>query len=210
MPLYHKYQLDRLTVGVWRTDETEEQLLALFHNLSLYEEGLSRFTSPRRRIEWLSVRALLKELCGEEKEIAYLPTGKPYLTDNSACISFSHTSGYVSVAIHPSEEVAVDIEQYGDRVKRVAHKFIRPDERPTIQENDEIYTLLLHWSAKETLFKLMDKEGVDFVTHLQVMPFRLKKEGTFIAREYRSEEGNSYLIHYDTHADYVLTFACKA
>lgn len=209
MPLYKRHQQGRLTVGVWKTDETEEELLALFHNLSLYQEGLSRFNSPKRRIEWLAVRALLKELIGEEKHISYQPSGKPRLTDGSAYISFSHTAGYVAVAIHPHTEVGIDIEQYGKRVQRVAHKFIRPDEQPTIKKNHDIYSLLLHWSAKETMFKLMDEEGVDFISHLQIMPFMLEQKGTFEAREYRSQESRKFIIHYDTHTDYVLTFACK-
>ena len=84
-----------------------------------------RFSAEKRKQEWLAVRVLLKELCGEEKGIAYLPSGKPYLEDGSAFVSFSHTSGYVAVALHPSAEVGVDIEQYGTRVQRVASRFIR-------------------------------------------------------------------------------------
>lgn len=207
MAIYRKYQQRDLVVAVWKVDETVEQLRSMFRDFSVYEEGYARFSAEKRKQEWLAVRVLLKELLGEEKKIAYLPSGKPYLEDGSVRISFSHTAGYVAVALHPSAEVGVDIEQYGTRVKRVASRFIREDEKVSVASGNEIYGLLLHWSAKETMFKLMDDGAVDFIEHLHVQPFRVEESGTFEAREYRSEEGRKFLIHYDTHPDYVLTFA---
>lgn len=186
-----------------------EQLRSMFHRFSIYEEGFACFSAEKRRQEWLAVRVLLKEMVGEEKEIAYLPSGKPYLKDGSMHVSFSHTVGYVAVALHPSAEVGVDIEQYGTRVRRVASRFIREDEKVSVASGDEVYALLLHWSAKETMFKLMDDEAVDFIDHLHILPFVLQPKGSFEAREYRSGQERNFLIHYDTHPDYVLTFACS-
>ena len=208
MAIYRKYQQGDLTVAVWKVDETVEQLRSMFHQFSVYEEGFARFSAEKRKQEWLAVRVLLKEMLGEEKSIAYLPSGKPYLEDGSMHVSFSHTHGYVAVALHPSAEVGVDIEQYGTRVRRVASRFIREDEKVSIASGDEIVGLLLHWSAKETMFKLMDDQGVDFIDHLRVLPFLQEESGTFKACEYRSDKEMEFLIHYDTHPDYVLTFAC--
>lgn len=208
MPIYRTYKQGNLLVGVWKVDETIEQLRSMFHQFSIYEESFMRFSAEKRKQEWLAVRVLLKELCGEEKKIAYLPSGKPYLEDGSAFVSFSHTSGYVAVALHPSAEVGVDIEQYGTRVQRVASRFIREDEKVSVESGDEIYALLLHWSAKETMFKLMKDEAVDFIKHLHILPFVPEESGTFHACEYRSGQEQEFLIHYDTHPDYVLTFAC--
>lgn len=208
MPLYRTYRQGDLMVGVWKVDETVEQMRSMFHQFSIYEEGLARFSAEKRKQEWLAVRVLLKELLDEEKEISYLPSGKPYLKDGSMHVSFSHTVGYVAVALHPSVEVGVDIEQYGVRVKRVASRFIREDEQMSIASGDEIYGLLLHWSAKETMFKLMDDEAVDFMDHLHILPFQLEESGTLEASEYRSGKERKFHIHYDTHPDYVLTYAC--
>ena len=208
MPLYRTYKHGNLMVGVWKVDETIEQLRSMFHQFSIYEEGFERFKAEKRKLEWLAVRVLLKELLGEEKKIVYLPSGKPCLEDGSACISFSHTPGYVAVAIHPSAEVGVDIEQYGTRVQRLASRFVREDEQVSVASGDEIYALLLHWSAKETMFKLMEEEAVDFLDHLRIFPFTLQESGVMEAQEFRSSNEQKFLIHYDTHPDYVLTFAC--
>ena len=208
MPLYRKYKQGDLTVAVWKVDETVEQLRSMFHQFSIYEAGYARFSAEKRKQEWLAVRVLLKEILGEEKEIVYHPSGKPFLKDNSVHISFSHTNGYVAGSLHLSSEVGVDIEQFGHRVQRVASRFIREDEKVSIASGDEIYGLLLHWSAKETMFKLMDDQAVDFIDHLHILPFVLQEQGAFEACEYRSGKELHFLIHYDTHPDYVLTFAC--
>lgn len=208
MSLYRTYRKGSLTVAIWKVDETVEQLCSMFRHFSIVEEGFIRLSAEKRKQEWLAVRVLLKEMLGEEKEIGYLPSGKPYLKDKSMHVSFSHTNGYVAVALHPTDEVGVDIEQYGTRVQRVASRFIREDEKVSVASGDEIYGLLLHWSAKETMFKLMDEQAVDFIDHLHIQPFVLQEEGSFEAREYRSDKERRFLIHYDTHPDYVLTYAC--
>lgn len=108
MPLYRTYSEGDFLLGIWKSDETTEQLLALLEHKDWYEEKLAVF-SEKRKHEWLSVRVLLKALCGEEKEIAYYPSGRPYLKDGCRYISISHTRGYVAVALHSSCEVGMDI-----------------------------------------------------------------------------------------------------
>lgn len=208
MPLYRTYSEGDLLLGIWKSDEPTERLLALLEHKEGYEGRLAAFPEKRKR-EWLAVRVLLKALCGEEKEIAYEPSGRPYLKDGSRHISISHTRGYVAVALHPSCEVGLDIEQYGTRVKKVASRFIRPDEEPAMAQGDGTYALLLHWSAKETLFKLMGVDGVDFIRHLHVLPFTLSGQGEFEACEYRTARQGHYRVRYVTHPDFVLTWAVK-
>lgn len=209
MPLYQIYTEGEIRVGVWKADEDETRLLACLDHLEWVtdEPGVSLDSlSAKRRHERLSVRVLLRELCGEEKQIAYEPSGRPYLVDGSAQLSISHTSGYVAVALHPTRPVGVDIEQYGTRVHKVASRFLREDEAATLTTGDATYGLLLHWSAKETLFKLLGMEGVDFLQHLQLLPFTLQDAGTCWGCEYRTSVHRRYLLHYVTHADFVLTW----
>ena len=187
MPLYRTYRKGELVVGVWKVEETIGQLRSMFKDFSLYESDLQKFKAEKRQLEWLAVRVLLKELLGEEKVIDYLPSGKPFLKDRSACVSFSHTCGYVAVAVHPTKEVGIDIEQYGNRVGRLASRFVREDEMQSVRAGNEIYALLLHWSAKETMFKLMNQSDVDFLNHLHILPFIPTESGEMEAVEYRTD-----------------------
>ena len=205
MPLYRTYSEGEFLLGIWKSDETTEQLLASLEHKDWYREKLAVF-SERRKHEWLSVRVLLKALCGEEKEIAYYSSGRPYLKDGSRYISISHTRGYVAVALHSSCEVGMDIEQYGTRVRKVASRFIRSDEESTMMEGDEVYALLLHWSAKEVMFKCMNTPEVDFREHLRIFPFTVTEKGAFSAEEYRTPEQRKFEIRYLLHPDFVLTW----
>ena len=88
MPIYRTYKQGDLLVGIWKVDETIEQLRSMFHQFSIYEKDFMRFSAEKRKQEWLAVRVLLKELLGEEKVIDYLPSGKPLLKDRSAISAF--------------------------------------------------------------------------------------------------------------------------
>ncbi|KAA6315325.1 hypothetical protein EZS27_034198 [termite gut metagenome] len=206
MPLYLKHVEDRFQWGIWKTDEAAEELLNILPNRGKYEEALQGFRVAYRRLEWLSVRVLLYRLLNEEKEVAYYATGKPYLSDNSYHISISHTRGYVVIILSRTVKVGIDIEQYGERVQRVTHKFMRKDESLSIYSDSEIWSLLLHWSAKEVMIKCIDAMGIDFREHLRIYPFQVQKEGSFHAKEYRTSEQQDFLIHYLVHPEFVMTW----
>lgn len=210
MALFAKHKEDASLWGVWKTEESVEQLLSLLPSPGKYEAELSLFAAPHRRQEWLAVRVLLYRLLGEEKTISYHSSGKPYLADRSYFISISHTRGYVAVILNSQAEVGIDIEQYGERVRKVARKYMRPDEIPLLYEGDDIWSLLLHWSAKEVMFKCMDASAVDFRQHLHVLPFEVKESGTLCAREYRTPRQTEFLIRYLLHPDFVLTWCCAS
>lgn len=193
--------------GVWKMDETLDELLDMLPQQETYLQGMQRFSAEHRRLEWLSVRVLLFILFGEEKEVAYYPSGKPYLADNSASVSISHTRGYVSVIIgEVGKEVGIDIEQYSERVHKVAHKYMRADEIISSYQGTDTWSLLLHWSAKEVMFKCMNTPEVDFREHLHVFPFTISETGIFSAEEYRTPEHRKFYIHYIVHPDFVLTW----
>lgn len=201
--------------GVWKTDESVEQLLALLpHSEAYRQQALQRFKTEHRQQEWISVRVLLYTLLGEEKEIAYTSQGKPLLADGSYHISISHTKGYVAVILSAQSQVGIDIEQYGDRIRKVAHKFVRADEVIAAYQDDETWGLLLNWSAKEVMFKCMDAEGVDFREHLHIEPFRISgtvgaegyPQGIFLSHEYKTERQRTFEIHYLLHPHFVLTY----
>jgi len=193
--------------GVWKMDETLEELLNMLPQQDTYRQDMQRFSAEHRRLEWLSVRVLLFTLLGEEKVIAYHPSGKPYLADNTASISISHTRGYVSVIIgEAGKEVGIDIEQYGERVHKVAHKYMREDEVVSSYQDSDTWALLLHWSAKEVMFKCMNTPEVDFREHLHIFPFKISEKGSFFAEEYRTSGERKFHIYYILHPDFVLTW----
>ncbi|MGL4852260.1 MAG: 4'-phosphopantetheinyl transferase family protein [Phocaeicola sp.] len=206
MPLFKQIDEAGISIGVWQVTESVSELTTQLSIDSYSGERYASFTSDARKLEFLAVRVLLKEMCGMEKQIAYYPSGRPYLKDRSASISISHTKGYVAVALHVDSLVGIDIEQLSDRVERIAKRFIRADEECNLPVVDRTKALLIYWSAKETVFKLLDEEGVDWRNHMQVHPFQLQREGSFELSEHKTSKNNKFRIRYYTHPEFVLTW----
>jgi len=70
----------------------------------------------------------------------------------------------------------------------------------------DTWALLLHWSAKEVMFKCMNTPEVDFREHLRIFPFTVTEKGAFSAEEYRTPEQRKFEIRYMLHPDFVLTW----
>lgn len=194
-------------LGIWKMDETREELLQLFpdHRRSEADKYLRDIRSERRSIEWLSTRLMLLDLLGKEQTILNRKDGSPYLDDGKNNISISHTKDYATILLHEVFAVGVDIETLSERVVKIAGKFISENEY--IDPAQKIVHQLLHWSAKETLFKLMNEQGIDFKQHLHIYPFIPAKEGLIRAMESKTDQTRSFRLHYEVHPDYVLTWA---
>lgn len=193
-------------LGIWKIDESREELLLLLpeymrSNAIKHVKGIR---SERRTIEWLSTRILLFMLLDEEKTILNCTDGKPYLKDGSYHISISHTKDYVTVFLHETYPIGIDIEIRSERVKKVADKFIGDEEY--IDPSQETVHQLLHWSAKECLFKLMEENEIHFKHHLHIHPFTPALKGIITATETKTDRTRTFKIHYEVHPDYVLTW----
>lgn len=206
MLIRREYTQAGCLLGIWKMDESREELLLLFPEHLRYEaiEYIEGIRSESRSIEWLSSRIMLLVLLGEEKIIYNRKDGKPYLEDGTHYISISHTKNYAAILLHETAPVGIDIETRSERVKKIASKFISEDE--FIDPSQKTVHQLLHWSAKESLFKLINEEGIDFKQHFRIHPFTPAVEGVIEATESKTGLSQTFNIHYEVHAEYVLTW----
>ncbi len=212
MPLLQRWNNEGGTWGVWRVTETAEELGSMLQEKSLFADDLSTLKSPKRRMELLGVRVLFKSLTGKEMRIMHEPSGKPFFEGDSRRITISHTQGYVAVGIHENDLPGIDIERFGEKVRKVTSHFIRDDEMQVMQpipETEYLYRLLLHWSAKETMYKVLERDGVDFIRHLRISPFAFESEGVFTGEALLPGAESSFRIHYFTHPDFVCTYCIR-
>ena len=195
------------TIVIAPLNEDSESLLSRLTFKERYIPAIERMIEKRKR-EWLAIRLLLKELLGEEKEILYNSVGKPYLLDNSFRISISHTKGYAALIINKEKEVAIDIEKISSRVENIRKKFMNDEEEKAISQTNEVIHLLLHWSAKESIYKLLGIKNLDFKTDLYIQPFEpiTGEWSEFYAHETKTKNQNCFQIKYFVHEDYVMTY----
>jgi len=189
-------------IGIWKMDEDEEQLLKLAQVLDKPTHANSI-----RRMEYLAVRALALVMGIKSADITYQPSGKPQLLHSQHSISISHTKNYVAVMLSAHQLIGVDIEQRSERIHRIRHKFMHASEEEVIKSSgqvDETVALLLHWAAKEALFKAVPEEGIDFVKELRIFEFEpVDPQGHFKGSFLRT--GNAFNIYYHIEPDFVLT-----
>lgn len=203
MPLLKQWTEEDAVFAVWKVSETADELSGMLTADLPYGEEIALLKAESRKLEYLAVRVLLRTLCGEEKHILHYPSGKPFLKDASFRISISHTKGYVAIGLHPFKELGIDIECVSGRVCKVASRFMHPDE---LKVSDNLMYLLVCWSGKETMYKLLGEEGVDFSCHLRISPFELQQNGVCDAYEYRTSRKQCFSLHYMLHSDFVCTW----
>lgn len=200
--LYSKeYITESTLLGIWKIEETREELLSMLQHHE-WIQSIYTIKSESRILEILAARVLFKELLGEEKEIYYNSSGKPFLTDKSYHISVSHTKGYVGVVLNKEKFVGLDLEQISDKIFRVRERLISPYEY--IDKDNELIHLLLHWSAKEAMIKFLDIDGIDIRRHLFIDKFIPREKGHFPAAESRTETHYQFDVYYQMEKDFVV------
>ena len=209
-----------MRVAVWHVTEDYEELLSMLPDAdSVSNEAEQQFSSEFRRIECTAVRVLLYTVLDRQVHINYNDLGAPLLPGYEGLhISISHTKGYVAIALSESAPIGIDVEQI-ERFEEKTNVFDDKEKLPRVEKvrtrfmrNDEFAEttigLLLHWSAKETLFKVLGREGVNFVDEMQVSPFdETQYEGEFSIKDMK--EDDTYIIYYKVFDDFVLTYTKK-
>lgn len=95
--------------------------------------------------------------------------GKPYLNTASNHISISHTQNILSLIHHPEIEVSVDIELYDRELTSISTRFTDTEETDIMGRCDISNPLIVIWSIKECLFKILGRKGVHFLTDLRIV-----------------------------------------
>lgn len=210
MPDYAHHTFEGGGIAIWHITETADTLYALLAT-SKYDSQLAGKHHEARRAEWLAVRLLVKSLFGPDAEVAYHPTGRPYLkSGENIHISISHTKNYAAVAYSTVGPIGLDIERISDRVERIAHRFTSTAETAYInthgKQDRQLYHLI-NWSAKETLYKLLDDMRMaDFKETFYLAPYALAPQGALEATLLTAGNAKA-TVRYRLFPDFVCTWA---
>lgn len=193
-------------------DDTRLLVLKITESIDELKQQLSRFDSSelekiiseKRKLEFLGVRVAMKILLGEEKTIRYDVDGKPSLKDKSYQISISHSGKWIAVMAHPTRPVGIDIEIPTAKIQKLYKRFLNDTEQEELSEGKNTNQLLLAWSAKETLYKIIGKEAVDFLNQLRIFPFNETTIGKMTAEHIPTKK--KYQLHYIQNSEYTLVY----
>ena len=178
MGIIIKNYLDPDTMlGIWEITEDYNTLMSLVKLNDEDHERLNSFRNHHRKLEWLSVRALASNLLKNQVRIVYDENRKPLLEDNSYQISISHSNSLTSILVSKTKKVGIDLEYMSHRISSIAFKFINEREYITKDPERIRYHLYVHWCAKEAMYKICDKQDINFRKNLTIKPFHLNERG---------------------------------
>ncbi len=205
-----KHYLNESTIlGVWKIEEDIEALL----ELAILDDGDKKkykvFASTSRKLEFLSVRALLAELLGRDARIVYNKNNKPFLKDGSRFISISHSHKLTAILLSANEKVGIDLEYMSTNIGAIAFKFINRKEKVTKESEKRKYHLYLHWCAKESLYKICDKEGISFRRNITIEPFEVKDSGEIKGKVHTSKINDTFDLFYTRYDNYAIVWTKK-
>ena len=208
MGLYLRKKLDQGgEISVWEVTESEEEHLKIISIPNDELEELFFTRSESRRKEKLAVRALLNTVFEDKVYLGHHDNGSPFIQNNSTHISITHTTRFVAIITHPTEDVGIDIECLERDFSAVEKKALSEEEREDLSDKHRNLQLAIYWCAKEAIYKRMSQHGVDFAKQMEVDKFNPKDEGeidaTFIDKDGEEEE---FELEYEVFDNHVLVW----
>jgi len=196
-------------LGVWKIDESIEDLFSLLMMKSSEMKMLSEFKHEKRKVQWLSVRALIRTLLGNPSrplEISYDENAKPSLVKSRYHVSISHSKDKAAVLLSEKKFLGIDIEHIHPKIERVIHKFMSPEDIEQADTTHLIEYYHIFWCAKEALYKLNGRSGVDFIRDIKIQAFRYKGSGVIRGEIFFDQKWNAYQLHYQKINEYMLVY----
>ena len=200
---------ERCRLGIWEITEDYDDLRSRLTLESEEVQKLEGFKSLNRRLEWMSVRALCNDLTGMNSRIIYNEARKPFLLDNSYNISISHSNKLTSILIGRYMRVGIDMEYMSHRISRIANRFIHEEEVITPEPDLVKYHLYIHWCAKEALYKICDKQYINFKKNLRIDPFIPADKGEITGTVDNIKGTDTYRLSYMRMDDYITVWRYK-
>lgn len=201
--IYLEERTSHFHLGIWKIEESKDELLSLLGDMSLIEKDVLLLKSQSKVLERLAVRVLLRSMLNKVVEIGYEITGKPYLNGLNLNISISHTKGYVAVLLSDKQRRGIDIQYITDKVRIVKSRFVSNEEY--ISETNSLIHLLLFWSAKETLYKAIGG-GVNLKDSFRILKFDPESDGVIQVVEKITTQEELFNLAYKVTSDFVLTY----
>jgi 4'-phosphopantetheinyl transferase len=210
MPIILKEKfLDDCLFGIWEIHETIDSLLPQIHLYPGERERWMGFKSDARKIEFLSVRVLLKELIGVCGPIVYNDRKKPYLHQSEYRISISHSQNLTAIMLSKTKKIGLDLEYMSHKIETIEHRFINQDEYITCNPLQKKYHLYIHWCAKEALYKICDKQDISFMKNLTIEAFEPQSVGVINGWVDNKYWHDKFELSYFTINNYVVVYCCK-
>lgn len=205
MPLVRIIQINSGTkVGIWHISEPED----------FFREKVNvarEVHHPHKRLQHLAARYLLTILEHDFPvcEIQLSKSKKPFLPKNSYFFSLAHSGNYAVAIVSKKYRVGIDVEMIGEKVQKIAPKFLNPEEQAFLDKEKQIEQLIVCWSAKEAVYKWDGDGGVSFRENIHIQPFSYDLSGSFHTLFTKNGHSENLHVHYQIEKDHCVAWAIE-
>jgi phosphopantetheinyl transferase len=196
MPYVKKIETENGVIGIWEISDSVASLISAFQFSENEETEYKKFRGEKRLKEYLATRLLLQQVLGDKTEVVYHKSGRPLLQNPKLNISISHSSDYVVVFVS-NELCGIDVEKVYRNIDRVTKRFLHPEELAWIENSNQRQMLkIIHWCAKEAIFKCSCEYGIRFDTQIFITPFKLWETKLFTGKLTVANKVVHYILRY--------------
>ena len=209
MALAYLKELDANSrIALWKIEESAEQLVSYLQLDDAEKAKLESLAKGKRTLHWLATRVLLRYLLQTPDYINCPsdPNGKPYLPDFPYEISLTHSYDYAGVMLCSTGICGIDLEIVKEKVLRIQHKFLKPEELAFIDPAHQVNQLYACWCAKEAVYKLQGNRGVSFLEDMLIEPFQYTAQGVMNVRLNKSGKEERFQVYYERFNEYMLGY----
>ena len=198
-------------IGLWEITASYKEMESKCQLQKGDMASIERISNGVRKVQILCTRLLIREMVPgiDTGLLTRDAMGMPYFKEAGPKISISHSGKYVTVSLSFQHKTGIDIEKIGEKVNRIQDKFMNNAEKKCgLDQNADCINEYQHviWGAKETLFKLYGKGGVNFKEDLLVKPFQYQGKGSFNGKIDKADFEQTFSINYERIGDYMLVY----
>lgn len=197
MPIHSKKNIIDGVVALWRIEESKNELIELLPKSWRANLNLEKVSEHN-----LAARVLAKTVCPDFDILEKDEYGKPYFDSEDHKISITHAGEYAGFMFTKKRDCGIDMEHITDRIRRLAHKFIREDEKHYLDQ--ELKGMYAVWCAKEAMYKHYGLKALDFKEHMKLHSERLSTNGIFRGSIHKNEYWEEIEMEYSFFDDYLL------
>ena len=189
---------------IWQITETIDILLSKIQLDNSSQQILDLKKKEIHKKQFLAIRNILELMSSEKYLVSYSEIGKPYLNSKKN-ISVTHSGSYAALIVS-DKQVGIDLEEFGEKIKKIEKKFL--DVELDYPIDLSISNLLVYWNIKESIFKSLENKPMDFRKNIIVLP--LEKENNKVKSRYiNNDEIYSFCSYFKVSKNYTLAYVIK-
>lgn len=169
LPKQLEIEQPNFKIVLWHITEP----LSFFENeLNNWSDEYHNIKAETRKLQFAASRYALSLLTtnNDASQIQKDEFKRPYLANSNQHISISHDGNWAAAAIGENR-IGVDVFCIQNKVLKIVHKFSSTEEQAIlsnkiISETDKIIYFSILWSIKESVFKWMRLQNIEFITEI--------------------------------------------